>query len=474
MITYGYLFALLVHFAPFFLEHSKSAVVVRSMPSGNPPSFHRLDFERQKLAERLAAAGQAVSFLLYEQFFLILLVTPAITAGALGYEKEGSTLEPLLCTELTSWEIVTSKLLGRMCVLARIICVPLPLLVLCAALADLQWGQFLLALLFLTVLTFFLTAACILSAVWTRRTSDAILACYATLIILFLAYQTFVASNRFGWLDPIIFLYETLSVRELIRPLGVILHIGGMACAGVVCFVLAVKSLRAASSRLVEQRPARWLWAFRPPIGRAPVRWREQHVIGLAPLPWLRIIPGSLGKLGVFSFSLALALTAFPNFLWSAFRPALEHGDFAYTGRLLGQIRFDEVIWEVSLMGFVLLLGGSIVVGVRCGTSISEEKRRKTWEDLILTSLSVKEIAQDKRWGILQATVPYVIVYMVPMFAMSAIGRGAAIGWAIAWVIAAGGSMILISLITTSFVSDAEGERERQRSAPRHLEPVRY
>jgi hypothetical protein len=75
------------------------------------------------------------------------------------------------------------------------------------------------------------------------------------------------------------------------------------------------------------------------------------------------------------------------------------------------------------------------VVGVRCGNSITEEKRRKTWEDLLLTALPLEEIKRGKKWGVLQATVPYLVAYSLPMFALAALERGSELIVAAAWLL---------------------------------------
>src|SRR5262249_28917338 len=97
ILVYGYLGFLFFH-------------ALAQVPSQVPRRQYEADrFERQRqeAANKTIAAGNAVSSLLYMQLLLILLVTPAITAGALGYEKESDTLEALLCTELTSRAIVS-------------------------------------------------------------------------------------------------------------------------------------------------------------------------------------------------------------------------------------------------------------------------------------------------------------------------------------------------------------------------------
>jgi hypothetical protein len=66
-------------------------------------------------------------------------------------------------------------------------------------------------------------------------------------------------------------------------------------------------------------------------------------------------------------------------------------------------------------------VSASLVVGVRCAGSVAAEKRRKTWDDLILTPLPIEEIVKSKMKGVLEATPPYLIAYVLPMLALSAL-----------------------------------------------------
>src|SRR5262249_35257518 len=156
-------------------------------------------------------------------------------------------LEALFGTQLTSGEIVTGKFLGRLGVLIRILCLPLPLIVVPSLLGELSFLRVLIALLVLTGVCFFLSAACMLSAVWTRRTSDAILACYAVISLAFLCYQAFVSSTRLGWLNPMVFLHEAFAVRDAVQPTRFILHMASLTIMGGVWLALAAHWLRLAS-----------------------------------------------------------------------------------------------------------------------------------------------------------------------------------------------------------------------------------
>ena len=161
------------------------------------------------------------------------------------------------------------------------------------------------------------------------------------------------------------------------------------------------------------------LWLFRPALRGNPVRWRETHIIGLAPLPFLRMVPKWMAMLGVFAFSFILVLSALSSILGQGFFPALRTLNFDILRMEFGQYAPVRVYQELAVMGVILVFIGPLVVAVRCAGSISEEKRRKTWEDLVVTPLTFDEIIQGKMWGILGAATPYLAMYALPMLGFS-------------------------------------------------------
>ena len=62
------------------------------------------------------------------KLLLLLLATPAYTAGAIPDEKTRGTLQYLLAADLTAWEILAGKLLGRIAQVALLALAALPLI----------------------------------------------------------------------------------------------------------------------------------------------------------------------------------------------------------------------------------------------------------------------------------------------------------------------------------------------------------
>jgi ABC-type transport system involved in multi-copper enzyme maturation permease subunit len=375
---------------------------------------------------------------LQELFWWIILLTPAVTAGALGHEKEQGTILTLFGTQLRSSEIVISKLLGRLTFVVLPAMSALPFLILATISAELSAVRVIFVLFVLLVLMVAVGAASMLTAVWAWRTSDAILACYALLVSVFLLFVVFLPNTPLpDWLDPGSLLEEigTSPGKWLLSFLG---QVFALASVGAVCLALAIWRLRPACLRQQEQRAKRWLWAYRLPIGNDPVAWRERHVIGLAPWSWLRIVPTWMGLLGVFSFSAIIAIDAANFSTHNTFFPYVQGGRLGLAFQTLQDSAPDRVHSHLLLMGIVLVIGATIIVGVRSGNSISEEKRRKTWEDLILTPLTQDEIMAGKRRGVLAAAIPAFIAYALPMFGLAALAGSGGFLHTGLWVILAG------------------------------------
>lgn len=62
------------------------------------------------------------------QFMLILFITPAMTAGAISGERERQTLDLLLCTNLSSFSIITGKIFVSIAHVLLLITASLPIL----------------------------------------------------------------------------------------------------------------------------------------------------------------------------------------------------------------------------------------------------------------------------------------------------------------------------------------------------------
>jgi ABC-type transport system involved in multi-copper enzyme maturation permease subunit len=417
---------------------------------------------RDSIAWRLLRqSGQLEKFLFFllnQQIVIVLLLTPAFTAGAMGREKEQGTLLAWFTTELSAFQIVIGKLLARLLHLYSLLIQPVPVLVLLSVLADVPIWRVGLAMVQAAILSFTLASFCLLVAIWTRRITDAILASYASMVLVTIALLTTFGDTT---IPPWLNLFTALnSLRsDAIPDWSVFWTQSTLALiAGVGCLLLAISRLRRTVLAQDEKRPGRRLWAYRPRIGNDPIRWRERYVLGLAPLPWLRGIPSWLGVFAIFCLSAILSVTAL-DALTPGFMEALKQGEWIELWHMLNDIsRPERIQGEVWTLGIVLLFLGGLTMAVRCGNSISEEKRRKTWEDLILTGISVEDIAKSKVRGIYLAILPHLFAYYLPMFVLAYSGGRQCIVLATSIVMVEAGLFYVLGHLFAEIISAAASE----------------
>jgi ABC-type transport system involved in multi-copper enzyme maturation permease subunit len=377
-----------------------------------------------------------------QQLALIFLATPVFVAGAITDEKTRGTLQYLMTTDLASWHILIGKLLARVAQVALIGLAGLPLLCFIGVVGGLE-PLTLIVLCLVTVMPLFAVgAATLLSAVWTRKTLEAVLLLMpvllpASLAILFSDliiggnYPT-VLDGRYV-LEPAWGRTDAAGLRELGRRLfSAALCWGGV---GTVCLALAVWRLRPAYLRQLHtsgnKRKAHWWNVGRTAISDSPVRWKEYHVEGLAPLPILRQIPRWLSIGLTFSVALAAGLVI----LWLNFLPKVGYQQlFQLIARfdlqgLLGCFSTAEV--EFQILGVVTLFLFTLLVGIRCSGAVSGEREKMTWEALLLSPLSVKHLIRGKLWGIIGVTYIYLIAYAIPILSLATLGGWEAFMWTV-------------------------------------------
>jgi len=354
-----------------------------------------------------------IQLFLVQQFLLLLLVTPVFVAGVITDEKSRGTLEYLLTADLTAWEIVGGKFLGRLAQLGQLALMGLPLFCFVGVYADLGPPKMLAIVGTTGALLFGLGAISLLTSVWCRNTRDAVLCLYGLgiagvlLIVEAKALRTALGATG-GWL-PLVDAATTLlesfnplyvvnpiwspdpSPPELTRRLLRALTAWGLVSA--VCLGVATWRLRRAYQKQIEaagrRKPARWWRARRAAVADEPIRWKERHVEGIAPLPWLRAVPRWLGMAVV-----AAATVWLPN--WATLNEAGAIG-----------------------MALLVALGGGVIVGIRCSGAITLERERQTWEALLLAPLTIRELVDGKLRGILGAALPYLLAYALPAIVMS-------------------------------------------------------
>jgi ABC-type transport system involved in multi-copper enzyme maturation permease subunit len=410
-----------------------------------------------------AAAAYFVKLFIVQQTILVVLMTPAFAAGALTEEKTRGTLQYLLTADVSSWHILVGKLIGRCFNVAVLALAGVPLLCFFAAVGGLDpLMAFLLAAGVTLPPLLAVGAASLLASVWSRRTLDAVIGLY---VVVALALPViWLVEGPLRYFDPFYALEPVWGVNnlgELVSELpdflfaqtrmtpsiysnstevaGRVLQ-SGLAWTALVavCLGLAAWRLRPAYIRQLEgegRKKARWWRVQRAPVPDEPIAWKERHVHGIAPVEALRNIPTWLGitaVAGLTTGSSVLILSLYLN----------AGATWDQVGRKVLQMDLDGLSslfitsphYGFLLQSILAMLGLSLLVGIRCSTSVSGEREKKTWEALLLTPLTARQLIRGKVWGIMGSSYLYLAAYAVPALALSLVGGLGSFFWVVIWL----------------------------------------
>jgi ABC-type Na+ efflux pump permease subunit len=373
-----------------------------------------------------------------QHFVLLALVTPAFVASSVTEEKTRGTLQYLLTTDLAPIHIITGKLLGRVIQVCVLALAGLPLFAVLGALGGVE-PALLLGLLIVTVyVACGIASATFLAAVWTRQTRDAVLALYAVGLVA--ATVILWVGGPLTYFNPVALLEPVFESGGLdaVRLLGRQLFLGLLAWGGLTaaCLAVAAWRLRPAYIKQLqgEGRPARrWLGGKRAAVGEQPVRWKEQHVEGLSPVPWLRWVPRWLGITIIVAATVAGSCTI----LYFNRQPGVGVDDLYDRALHLDILKLMESFDGAGASeGFLAqatlalnVLG--LLVAIRCSGSVTGERERQTWEALLLSPLSVEELIRGKLWGIQRVSYIYLAAYIIPALFFAAFAGPFAVFWVV-------------------------------------------
>lgn len=132
----------------------------------------------------MTSGQQGYASMMMFQFFLLLLVTPAMTAGSVSGERERQTLDLLLVTNTGSLRIVLGKLLECLGLMALLVAATLPVMCLALITGSMTMAQVLVGLLFLAVTAFAMLSVGMLCSALLRRTVTATVVSYLTVFLI--------------------------------------------------------------------------------------------------------------------------------------------------------------------------------------------------------------------------------------------------------------------------------------------------
>lgn len=354
------------------------------------------------------------------QFLVVVVLTPAYTAGAIAEEKDRKTLEFILATDLRNREIVLSKLLSRLANLTLLVLAGLPILSFLQFLGGVE-PNLVLASFAATGLTMFsLAGLSILNSAVTKRPRDAIALTYlgaaAYLIVSGASWALLIdpsinsASWTVPWLGPVTvkdfcqavsignivavcfqLSYEVSMGKNLVdslpRVLGdyALFH-GGV---GLLCTVWAVVRLRALALKQSygKAHTVAWRTRFwgRPAVGNRPMLWKEIFIeSGL--------------RLNLFGRIVVIVLVV------ASFVPLIFIFDqFVHGASWAGRSNWEFLsrsmnVW-VRVLGSLVACLMLLAVAARASSSISVERDRQTFDALLTSPMDSNTILFSKWIG---------------------------------------------------------------------------
>src|SRR5262249_55994254 len=105
----------------------------------------------------------------------------------------------------------------------------------------------------------------------------------------------------------------------------------------------------------------------------------------------------------------------------------------------------------------VMMLAG-LGIGIRWSGAVTGEREKNTWEALLLTPLETRHLIRGKLWGIIGASLPYLIAYAVPALAFAVIAGIGPTFWTVLW--------LGVTLLGMAFVGGAGPRCSRPLQSP--------
>jgi ABC-type transport system involved in multi-copper enzyme maturation permease subunit len=345
-------------------------------------------------------------------FLTIFAMTPAASADAVAAEKDGKTLEFLLVTDLTNWEIVAGKLAARVTVLLTFVLVGVPVLALLPLFGGVD-PDVIAACAVAALFTLFgligLGAYC---SVHARNVQSAVGIAYGLMFgYLFGSGALWAVLLEPGiehwpstptWTSPIevrdaleitsagnpiavlIVIMERLhrgAQLDAILPLYVGRYVGFYTLVGLLLGGLAVRRLRSvaiaqAGGKVGHATPAAELPRL-PPVSERPVLWRELYCE--AGWPRTRFLRRTFWASWIFGGALIVWM------LWEWVK------DPAETGVIVNGV--------LRTCGVVFVLGLLLAASGQAARAFGKERARLTYDSLLLTDLSARELVRQKWLG---------------------------------------------------------------------------
>lgn len=366
------------------------------------------------------------SYYFVVQYVVIVLITPAMVAGAITEEKQRQTIEYLFTSSIANHEIVLGKLFSRLLTIVMLILAGLPLLSLVQLFGGVSWELMVVG--FSACLATMLSLACLslYQSVHARRVREALGKAYLMIVLYFVGWGLLVLFRFIIGVDvksgglplramdfvlqvynagnPVIALYQMREQTRITGTLGTLpfellakyslFHFG----VAILCLALAMMRLRTVyikqmyQGRIVKKPPEQLKFLYQPLWGKKKTG-RHPQLDGRDPLAWkerwferhLRFSP-----LVQALFTVGVGILITPGLIFaviSILAYSNGHSYAAYLEEWSRYFRFlGAFLFGLAMMG----------IAIRAAGSIGSEKDRQTWDTLLAAPLSLKAVYQAK------------------------------------------------------------------------------
>ncbi len=358
----------------------------------------------------LAMLGQGqhlFTAIVYIQFAGIYLFLPAMTCSALAAEKERDTFALLMLTRLGPWTIIFEKLISRLIPMLTFLLLSLPLLAFAYSYGGVQqdeiWGAFLI----LGLTAFQIASLSIMCSAYCRTTAGAFVATYVVgaliipvlLLILFTlgivnanVYFTIAAMAGpfvyMGLFDSVIVFSSSTAVNFLVWCLPLI--ITSMIFLGLSRYFLVRRAFLQPRHllRRIFQGLDKIFWKINHnKVTRGVILVNESSTLPEdKPVQWREIAKKNLSQ---FRYLLRIFLVLeFPIALICILVLTTFAG-----------VRNQMQLEAISVVLYILWIIAALILTVQSASLISSERSRQTFDVLLTTPLSGREIVLQKMRG---------------------------------------------------------------------------
>lgn len=344
------------------------------------------------------------------QLLGVVLIAPALAAGAIASERERRTIEYLFATDLSNWEIVFGKFMAALLRSVAFLLVGPPILSLAMWMGGVGIDR-LLAVLLITLSTLVaVTALAVAVSVWSPKARQAVIRCYVALLILLLvpAFLSVMLSTLSGGLwqypgrlqIPLGALHSAAEALFQANPFYVLARL--MGATGRVGFwellgpLLRDHAVLAAVCLVAAPWAVRRVHLRKSSAGvKGPSAHTARCAVGDRPMLWKELYAERMGnRLGWAGRLLMILLFAsLAGFTLWYFLQALIHD----------RKDFEPYAITIAVIACSLTVLG---VGARAATCVTAEKERDTWLTLVSTTLTPREIVLSKCAGAVSVALP--------------------------------------------------------------------